>query len=191
MTYEDDFDEFDNILFGDAKNPLNLIETDTAATHGASSMCSGQPVASTPVARQATAGGTAGTNNLTVTCNNFGPQACVMWESAANEPGLTSWSAGTWTVRLSVVTGNSNYTWQAFYVCRASSTGTNLGTVASNTNVGQQLTSPGQFTATATGVSVPSTNTTDRIYIVLVFDVGGTPPQSLTIQSNQIINTPL
>jgi hypothetical protein len=169
---------------------ISLQQTDTAAIDGAVVACSGAGAGTTTDNKQATQGGTPGVSSPTISLagnqtNNRG----IHFESAANEPGQTSWPAGNWVVRLNVTTANANITWTGTYICKVNSSGQSLATVGSLTGQSLGLGSTGVQSMTVSG-SAQTANATDRIYIILIFSNSQTSFQSFNYRPNQLIDTP-
>jgi hypothetical protein len=170
---------------------ISLQQTDSGAIDGAESACSSAGATSVTDNKKATQGGTPGTTTPTISLSgNQTNSRGIHFESAANEPGQTSWPAGNWVVRLNITTANANITWTGTYICRVNSSGQSLATVGSLTGQSLGLGSTGVQSMTISG-SAQSANVTDRIYIVLVFSNSQTSLQSFNYQPNQFIDTPI
>ncbi len=168
---------------------LQYQQTDTNAVDGAKQMCSAVGLGLGTGARQAQQGGAAGSAGITATVSGVGSASVIMFESPTGDPGLTSWPAGNWVVRLNVTSANANLVWDAAYVCRCNSSGTNQGTVGSLTGQGLSLGSTGIKSMTISG-STQTAGSSDRFYIVLVFKSSAGGPQSVSWHSDQLIDTP-
>jgi hypothetical protein len=169
---------------------ISLQQTDAAAIDGAMAACSGRSAAQTTDNKQATQNGTAGTTSPTITlAANSSNVRGVHFESANNEPNLTSWPAGNWTVRINVTSPNTNITWTECYICRVNSSGVSQATVGSLTGQSLSLVS-GVASMTISG-SAQTANATDRVYILCVFSNSTGVQQSFNYKPNQLIDTPL
>ena len=169
---------------------IQLQQTDTAALDGALSACSGLGASQNTDNKQATSGGSPGTTTPQVTLSGSdGGSRGIHFESAANEPGQTSWPAGNWVVRLNITTGNTNLQWISTYICRVNSNGINQATVGSLTGQSISLGS-GPISMTVSG-SAQTALVGDRIYIVLGFKNTSALQQSFNYQPNQLIDTPI
>lgn len=166
---------------------LILTQTDNAAGCGAVVGCSGATIASTPQAREATKDGSPGVTELEILIALDATQAGIMFQSANNEPGKTTWEAGDWIVRLNVTTGSDRITWVATYVCRFDNVCGSLAVVGSLTgqSISCELTGVKQMTVSG---AEQSANLSDEVYIVLIFansfthgerGIGFTPDQNI------------
>jgi hypothetical protein len=102
----------------------------------------------------------------------------------------TNWNAGTYTVRLNVVTANMNVTLSSVYVCRVASDDTPISTIGSSTALGLSLATTGVITTTVSGTA-ETPNFGDYINIVLVFTNGAMTNQTFEYLPDQNIDTPL
>lgn len=166
---------------------LILTQTQNAAGCGAVVGCSGATIAATPQAREATKDGSAGVTELEILIALGATQAGIMFQSADNEPGKTTWNAGDWVVRLNVTTGSDRINWVATYVCRFNNACGSLAVVGSLTgqSISCELTGVKQMTVAG---AEQSANLSDEIYIVLIFQntfthgakgIGFTPDQNI------------
>jgi hypothetical protein len=137
-------------------------------------------------------GGTAGVTEVTMThAANTADRMGVAIQSAPNEPGLTNWASGTWTVRLNVTTANTNITLQEVYISRVNSGGVHQETLGSTLAIGTAL-SAGVKSVNVTGSAATSPAATDEIYIEMVFDFGGSHGnESVGITFDQNVDSPL
>jgi hypothetical protein len=164
-------------------------QTDTAALDGAEAACSGATLNSNTFTSQAQQGGTAGSTAHSVTTASPVTRAFAMFESPSGDPGLTSWPAGNWVVRLNVTAAAPlGTTLDSVYVCRVNSAGVSQATVGSNTNPGVALNSTGVKTVTVSG-SAQTAGATDRWYIVLSYKTTASSG-SFSIKFDQLIDTP-
>jgi hypothetical protein len=170
---------------------IQLQQSDSTAIDGAIAACSTLTLGSGPVALQATQGGAAGSNSNTITvAGNASQVAYVFFETAANEPGLTSWQSGTYTMRLNLTAGNAlQLTWDALYICRVSSSGVSQATIASATlmNIAMSL---GVHSKSLTG-SAQTASVGDRLYFVLGFSTNSGLALNFSFKADQLIDTPL
>lgn len=167
-----------------------LTQTDTIAPCGTILACTSPTdgLATTPQARKAESGGSAGSGELSVTINKSDIQAGVMFESPA--VGRTTWQSGTWTVRLNVTTAVSELNLIEVHVCRVNSSCGSLATVGSNTGLGISMSTTGVKTIEITG-SEQSASDTDRIYIVFIFQAVNHTNPTFGFTPNQNIDTPI
>lgn len=168
-----------------------LNQTLKANLSGAISACSGATVSSAPAFNVATFNGTPGGFDSWHTDALAVNKACVMWETAAGEPGSTSWDAGNWVVPLNVINGNPAVTWTGTYICRIDANGNTLATVGSLTGQSISL----NVTNTLLSMTIPGSfqdaSLTDRIYIVLTFSNSGAGFGGVLIKCDQQITTPI
>jgi hypothetical protein len=106
--------------------PSIYNQTDTAATDGPSTACSGRTGAVNMGTSQIAVGGTAGVAAHLVTIPTTGIRIAYGFETGVNDPNLTSWPAGYYIVNLDVTVGNSNLTWIETFVCRLDNAGERL-----------------------------------------------------------------
>lgn len=167
-------------------------ETGTASDLAVAVFCSGRTLTANAnkVARLIQVGGTAG-GSTTLGLNSSEANRVVLnLISGAGDPGATAWSAGNWEVRLNVTTANTNWTWTECYVCRISSSGTSLATVASKLAMGVSLGTTGVKTTGLVSGSAQSSSTTDRIAIVCVFSNAQAMANTCAVTLNQLVDTP-
>jgi hypothetical protein len=173
---------------------ISLQQTDTTTTQcSPSNDPTGLNQVSSPLMTEATQGGTAGSSvhSITVGPNNLhGIQAAVYWQSNTNEPNLTSWQSGNWTVRFNITGSNSNLTWDSVYIYRMSSNCGTANLVASATGMGISMGSVQVLSKTLSGSS-QSASASDTIYVILAIKNSQNTNQSFSYHSDQLIDTPL
>ena len=172
---------------------ISLVQTNDAATCNAKvAYCSAYTAnQKSPQCLLATSGGTAGSVENSFAYGAGTGQICFVFDSGAL--GLTSWQSGTYYAPIYISTANSNYTLQAIELCRVDASCANLATVGSVTGLGISCGATGAKAGSSaiSGAAQSSTNSTDRLVVLYVFDIGGMGQQSLGITPNQIITTPL
>jgi hypothetical protein len=122
----------------------------------------------------------------TILCDNNSSLVHVS-EPAAQAP----WPAGTWVVRLNVLSpGTSGSTWDSVYICRVDTGCNNQSTIASATGLAIDIHQPGGYSVTLQGAADAGASATDSFYIAYGFLNHGPPNQNLTIKLDQPIDTP-
>ena len=161
-------------------------QEDTAAALSDQIACSGATLAKTPQSCLAVDGGTAGTTEETIAIP-FGTNGVAGYMTEL-DPGEDP-PAGTWTARLDVTTGSSDYTLQEVHLCWwNTSTFVSLGSTAT---IGTTM-NAGIYSTNITGSSPISYAAGHRAYLVWVFDVAGCHGDiSLGVTPSQLITTPI
>ncbi len=168
-----------------------LRQTNVAAGCGAVAGCAPDALALAPQSLEATAGGTAGVSELTVTVAAGSIASAVMFQSASGEPGSRNWSAGDWVLRMRVTTANSRLRLASAHICRFSAACGSLGTVGSLTGQNISLGTIGVKTMTVSGVP-QAAGASDVAYIVLgIKNFDGAVNRSFGFVPDQEIDTPL
>ena len=170
---------------------LILTQTDVEAACADSIGCSGGVLGPTPQGKQATEGGTAGVTEIAATGVADANRVMVMFNSAAGEPGVTSWAAGPYVVRINLTTGTFIGNWEDTYVCRFSAACGSLATVGSLTAQAIDITeATGVFSMTVTG-ALQTAGVGDVLYIVLIFSNSSAGGLDVTFTPDQNIDTPI
>ena len=142
-------------------------ETATAADNGTNVGCSGETIASTPIAVEATIGGSSGAAQAVgMTINTR--RAAVMFQTDTDEPGVDPWDSGDYVVRLNITTANMDMEWETTHICERTTGGTFNTVTSSSADQNQGMGSTGVLTETinrATNFVPDSTSST--LYIVL------------------------
>jgi hypothetical protein len=113
-----------------------------------------------------------------------------VFTSPANDPGLTSWASGTWTIHVNVTTASSNMLWVGTCVFSTSAV-----LVGSTTGQSIDLSTTGLKTMTVSGSSesVPSTA---QVQVDLIFQNSASngPSRHITYSTggaNDTVSTPI
>jgi len=169
---------------------LILTQTDTVAPCGTILACTSPEdgLAVTPQARKAEGGGSAGSGELSVEIYKAAIQAGVMFESPA--VGETTWDSGTYTVRLNVTTAVADLNLIEVHVCRVNSSCASQATVGSTTGLSISMGTTGVKQVDVTGAQ-QSAVSTDRIYIVLIFQQTSHANATFGFTPDQDIDTPI
>lgn len=170
-----------------------LTQTDTAADSGTDVGCSGASIAHTPISREATEGGTAGSSEASVKVTTGSSGAAVMFQSdtGTGEPSETEWDAGDYIVRLNVTTGNTNCTWTETHVCERTSGGS-FNTVASLTGQTTTLSAGTHSHTVNRGTTFTAVDGNSTLYIVLVVSSAADHGQdTFGFTPDQNIDTPI
>jgi hypothetical protein len=146
--------------------------------------------------------GSVGTATQTVTCDPSVTRGGVFFQSenlgsmgaaGIGEPGVVTWDAGTWTVRLRVTTGNTNLSVQnsRVYIHAISGAGgcANVALIAQG-GTGQTLTA-GVKTFTLTTGSPTTVGENAQIYITIGITCAGLMQQNFQFVADQNIDTPI
>jgi hypothetical protein len=133
-------------------------------------------------------GGTSGTGNFTMTMLASGTRL-VSWMYELPITNNETWLTGIWTVRLNVITANSNVTWTDCFICRVDSSCTSQATIASASSLGIALSTTGVKSTTMTGTA-QTPNAGDKVIVVLAFTNSVASLQSVGIIDDQFIDSP-
>lgn len=135
-------------------------------------------------------GGTAGTAGITITTPNNDARSAIGFETLVNVPDSGSvWTAGTFTVRLTLTSGSKKIFWTHAHACRMNSAGVIQEVIGSNAAVGLNLRAPSltTFTTTITVSASPLPLQTDRLYIVYgLTNTHNAASVSIVVQSSAI-----
>lgn len=168
-----------------------LQQTDTSTGgDGGTAQCSGAALASQKQFRLIDRNGSPGSTPAQVTLDASPDEAGVFFETPSGQPGLLTWQAGNYVVRLNVTTAASgDVTWSDTYICRVNSSSVNQGTVGSLTGQTTSVSSTGVKTHTVSG-SEQTADVGDRLYVVLVFSNAETSSVNFSFTPDQVIDTP-
>ena len=111
-------------------------------------------------------------------------------QSIAGQPNLAEWPAGTWSIRLTVASGNANIKWAKIWVCRVSNACGTVSTIGSKGGLGKALDPGGTYLASVTG-GASSGATDDTIYLVFGFRNFSASNQTVTLTYDAKEGTPL
>lgn len=168
-----------------------MNQTNLGADCGPVAMCSGQGLAKIAVDVEAAQGAVPGPTETFVTLFlSSTTDAGFMTQSIANEPGVTTWQAGTWITRLNVTTGQIAVTLEEVHICRVNSACVNQASVGSELLLGVNLSLPTIVTVNIDG-SVQAAAVDDQIYIVWVFTNTAEIDRNIGITPDQTIDTPI
>lgn len=170
---------------------VDLQQTDTSKTPQVG--CSGRSAtAGTNIARECTAGGTAGTVEVLPALANL-ETVVVAYEDISGEIGETTWASGTYTWRLNITTTSAFITLQEVHICRLNTAEVSQESLGSVTGLGQSLGSSGVISGGISCSAGSSPLATDKIAVIYVFsnssEHGGDDAFGHT--PNQLINTPI
>lgn len=173
---------------------LSFVQTDTAAADGEQTACSSGTLADGSAAScQMEQNGTAGSTEQTVK-NSAGVTGVAGFgcQSPTGGVGESTWESGDWTVPVDASTGNTTVTLQEIHICEWLPGGSSGGTVASLTGIGQAM-SAGVHTFTVTqGSDYTPSGTDSEIYIVFVFDFGGSHGnEQFGLTPSQTVDSPI
>lgn len=166
---------------------LTYVQSDTAATLGTVSSCSGLSVSATPGGKLAVNGGGAGSTPFNVGhSGSSSGVAALMFEFA---PGLARWDAGTWTIPVNVTSDGGDDTIAGstmVWVCRRTVAGAAVHTVGSWAEVESTSVAVHTFSQSL-GLSLGSA--TDLCYIVIGYSFDSS--HTVQVTPDQTITTPL
>lgn len=166
-----------------------FYQKDTAADDGEVAACSGLTVSELTSNRAVSSTAPVGSGTTNWSTKSGSNERAGHFESAAGQPGETSWPSGTAVVRINITTGNSAVTLQTVHLCRVDSTGSNLGTWGSATPA--VAATSGVKTVNVTVSSIGSTNASDQIYCVVgILRNTGHSTETITITNDQQWDTP-
>ena len=178
--------------------PITLVQTDIAASCAAAA-CGNAALNGATSAKEAKAGGTAGTTAVSLTQDGAnGVRSTIFFQSASDEPNSANWEAGSWTCRLEVTTANMNLGWGAVGGSSADAVG--IGSMTPGcvcTDVwdqslnGVDLGTTGVKTRTFTTVGNSNRSATDRIWIVYGIHNETSKTQAWAYKPSQNIDTPV
>ncbi len=179
----------------------SFVQTDTAAGCGLilvgtpfTVACTGTPKTWAVGDRQCVEGGSAGSNEVTVTISKKGNGIGMVYQI---NPGRAVWKAGTWTVPIRVSTpppplpGGTIWYLTDVWVCRVLATCTSVATVghwSGSKTIG--MGSPITLTVEVNGAAQTPIGE-DRAYICARFAEQVPKDTSIKITPNQTILTPL
>lgn len=164
------------------------LETDTAAPAGTIAACTALTAATTQVSALASMGGVLGTTSKAITLASSGVNTRATYLEFV--PGVTSWAAGNYVVRLNCTTANANITWASTSICRLNSSNVSQATIGTLTGQTTSLGTTGVKTHTISG-SLQTAATTDKVYIVCGFTNAQAMANSANFTFNQMIDTPI
>ena len=115
-----------------------------------------------------------------------------MGVSGIGEPGVKSWPAGLYTVRINITTANVNLAWRETFICRTAGAGVcgNLATVGSLLGQNISLGAVGVKVMTVSGALI-TPNENDQLYVVCVMSNSAVMSQSASMTPNQLFVTPI
>lgn len=168
-----------------------------SATQGASSAacgilaaCSGLSLAISPASSEMRATPEAPAD-LAVSLSGTATRAAVMFQSKAGEPGVATWDAGTWKVRLRSISGFT-FILEGVYICRMSAACALVGTVASATGLGVTMLGTDAVYQVDVVQGAPNVGVaSDTVYVVLAMRKVGAGPQAHTFRFDQLVETPI
>jgi len=171
---------------------ITLQQTDDSSLcTTVSAFCSGLSVGSgTTGSRDATAGGSAGSSEVSLTTGSAESNS-IVFQFVSGELGSDSWESGTWTVNVNCTTSNEDVTLQSIYICRVNSSCTSQETIGSLTSIGQSWIATGTKTHEFTCSASSGASTTDHAVIILAFDSEGHGGKSFGITPSLTIATPV
>jgi hypothetical protein len=117
--------------------------------------------------------------------------AAIFMQSGLGEPGFAVWKAGTWTIRLKVLLGNSSYRWRDLYLCRMNLACASIATIGERHGAPIATLTSGTYTTTIVVGADHLGSVSDTIY--LVFGIRQTPGPNniITLRFDQVVDTPL
>ena len=171
--------------------PIDLRQTDASKTAQVGS--SGRSLAAgTPIAREMTEGGTAGTTEALPAVENLGT-TLVAYNDISDAIGETTWAAGTLTWRLNIPTTSTTLTLEEVYVDRLNSSEVQQENLGSSTGIGRALGTAQVESGTVTLSAATSPADTDLLAVIYIFtnthEHGG--DDAVGITPDQLINTPI
>lgn len=112
-----------------------------------------------------------------------------MFRTPVSVPGLTTWNAGNYRVRIAITTGNAQVTLHGVYVCRVNSLGVSIATVGKTDGL-SIATLPISVIVVDVAGAVQTASAGDRLAIDVSFTRTATTGQSVGITPSQLIDVP-
>lgn len=137
-------------------------------------------------------GGTPGTASHTISYKAGQSLVGLAWQAA---PGDVHWLSGGWIIRMNVTgpPGFVGWIWKSAWVCRIDASCTSVATVASALNFDIPINNitPTVYSVLLSGAAQPAAAETDEVYICLQFHNNTGYNGSITITSDQWLQTSL
>lgn len=169
-----------------------LQQQNVVADSGFNVGCSGATAEASPDARQILRGGSAGSIEITIDPGNGLTRACLAFQSDTGipEPGVTTWQAGDYVVRLNVTTARSGMIWEETYICERTS-GAVFNTVASLTGQTTTMDAGTQTHTVNRGTDFSPLDANSTLYIVMVFTGPAHGGSNAGVTPSLVVDTPI
>ena len=161
--------------------PIILTQTDAAADD-----CTGAASE-----KKATAGGTAGVTQVTLTFSAGPSTRQVDFQSVNNEPNNADWEDGDWTTRFEITTANKNIDWTITRFKRIGPSTCDLLEQIQADHADITCSPAGVLSNVSTVNGWTAGAVTDEIVVIVNLSNATTMTQSLGFKPSQNIDTPL
>lgn len=131
--------------------------------------------------------------SATINSNEPAPDSVLFTVmSATNEPGVATWSAGTWRARINITDGRDAVLLNSVFVCRLNAAGESIATVTNEQGIGLSTTQiDGGIYEVSWDVPEISAATTNRVGVAFGFITAAGTPRTIGITPDQYIVTPI